>query len=28
LLIGGGLALAVAGPYLWHTKLKNLNPKD
>jgi hypothetical protein len=28
LLIGGGLALAMAGPYLWHTKLKNLNPKD
>lgn len=28
LLIGGGLALSVAGPYLWHTKLKNLNPKD
>lgn len=28
LLIGGGLALAVAGPYLWHSKLKNLNPKE
>lgn len=28
LLIGGGLALALAGPYLWHTKIKNLNPKD
>lgn len=28
LLIGGGLALSVAGPYLWHTKLKNLNAKE
>jgi hypothetical protein len=28
LLIGGGLALSVAGPYLWHTKLKTLNTKD